>query len=275
MKRKFVTISLLLIALFLSFSLISSEVKAYIRTDYLEFEIESPYEVYVGQMFQVQIKITNEAGTTVYLTLLRINIDGNGIGWDNRVYELESSDGIPYAEDETIYQESHTFFVNSSKFNPYGSPFIWVTIFYGCYILPRESDYGYIGYPTCIVSDVDWKTEYETLENNFDELKNNYDSLSSNYTELLSSYNLVSLDYDSLQTEYDNLLNNYNSLNSDYNSLQADYNDLKSEHEALTTDVGTTRNLNYLFIITTIIFIATTIYLAIRKPKVKPELKPT
>ena len=62
---------------------------------------------------------------------------------------------------------------------------------------------------------------------------------------------------------------------SEHDSLLSDYNDLKSKLEHLTGDLGTARNLSYIFIVTTIIFIATTAYLAIRKPKMKPELKTT
>jgi hypothetical protein len=73
----------------------------------------------------------------------------------------------------------------------------------------------------------------------------------------------------------DNLLLQYAYLNSSYNELKSDYDGLKSKHDALTSDLGTTRNLSYVFIMTTIVFIATTVYLATRKPRRKPELKST
>lgn len=49
-----------------------------------------------------------------------------------------------------------------------------------------------------------------------------------------------------------------------YEELQADYNSLLAE-------LGNIRNLIYILITTTIISIATTVYFAARKPKVKPE----
>lgn len=75
--------------------------------------------------------------------------------------------------------------------------------------------------------------------------------------------------------EYGTLQATYNSLNQTYNVLQSEYDSLKSKHDALTSDLGTARNLSYLFVTMTIIFIATTVYLAIKKLKVKPELKTT
>ena len=67
----------------------------------------------------------------------------------------------------------------------------------------------------------------------------------------------------------------YYDLQDMYNQLQSDYNDLKSKYDTLTDDLGTTRNMSYVLIITTIVFIATTVYLATRKPKVKPEIETT
>ena len=76
------------------------------------------------------------------------------------------------------------------------------------------------------------------------------------------------MDYNSLESSYSNLETNYNSLNSDYN-------DLNSKHDTLMSDLGFTKNLSYVFIITTLIFIASTVYLAMRRPKAKPKAKTT
>lgn len=76
-------------------------------------------------------------------------------------------------------------------------------------------------------------------------------------------------------TEY---LQEYNALNSAYNEYRqthsyanTEYNDLKSKYDASIADLGTIRSLNYVLIITTIVFIATTAYLTIRKPKPKQQ----
>jgi len=109
-----------------------------------------------------------------------------------------------------------------------------------------------------------------------------FDSLLADYDDLLDSYDTLVTYFDSLNSSYYGLKSSFESLNSTYydlldmyNQLQFDYDDLKSKHDALTGDLGTAWNLSYLLVITTIVFIATTVYLTIRKPKVKPELKTT
>ena len=62
---------------------------------------------------------------------------------------------------------------------------------------------------------------------------------------------------------------------SEHDNPLSDYNELKSKLEDLTSDLSAARNLSYIFIVTTMIFIATTVYLAIRKPRMKTELKAT
>ena len=67
----------------------------------------------------------------------------------------------------------------------------------------------------------------------------------------------------------------YYDLLDMYSQLQSKYDDLKSKHDTSVDALGTTRNLSYVFVMTTMIFIATTAYLATRKTKVKPDLEPT
>ena len=76
--------------------------------------------------------------------------------------------------------------------------------------------------------------------------------------------------YHNLLVDFDNLQSSYNQLNSSYTSLQDSYNELQSDQEAVINELSTIRILMYIFITTTIILIATTIYFAIRKPKTKP-----
>ena len=59
----------------------------------------------------------------------------------------------------------------------------------------------------------------------------------------------------------------YDRLQADYLTLRSEYDILRSNYQVLAGDLATARNLNYLFIATTIIFIATTIFLAFRRRK--------
>lgn len=110
---------------------------------------------------------------------------------------------------------------------------------------------------------------YTSLLHNHTQLQRDNDSLQSAYDNLNDSYYTLATDYDSLQESYNSLEATYNSLNSTYNSLQADYDDLESKYETSTGELGATRNLNYVLIVTIVVFVGSTTYLLIKKPKVK------
>lgn len=65
----------------------------------------------------------------------------------------------------------------------------------------------------------------------------------------------------------------YNELLSDYDSLQTEYVNLESEQEYAINELNTFRNLMYIFIATTAIFLVMTAYLIIRKSKVSNQLR--
>jgi len=110
------------------------------------------------------------------------------------------------------------------------------------------------------------------------ELQSNYGLLNLTYHELVQNHTFLRYDFDSLLTSYTDLQEQYGDLNSTYNNLltsyddlQASYNELQSDQQAIINELGTIRNLMYIFITATIILIATTVYLATRRPKTKPE----
>ena len=116
---------------------------------------------------------------------------------------------------------------------------------------------------------------YEELQVAYSDLLDDYNTLIATYDNLLDDYDSVCSDYDTLEADYDSMESSYNNLETSYNSLNSTCNELESKHDTLTADLGTTRNLSYILIITTIVFIATTVFFAIRKPRAKPESKAT
>jgi len=206
-------------------SLVASEVKAQsqtitytMRSANLEFSIEALYQVQVGQTFQLKIKVTNKAVSTVYLRLTWIEVVGNGIGYDGKIYISQSTDlGDSYTADAVIYENTHTYTVDKNKFSSYIPPLIYVNILYNSYTTPDKPyanpDFGYVNSFTISVREKDWESEYNTLKNDYDGLKSNYDSLQ--------------------------------------------------------LDMGNLRNLLYIFILTTLAFMGTTVFFAVRKPKTK------
>ena len=126
---------------------------------------------------------------------------------------------------------------------------------------------------------------YSQLQSNYDGLQGSYDSLSADlntlqalYSSLLTNYTNLQADYDStcsnyysLEVDYNSLESSYSNLETDYSSLNSNYNDLNSKHDTLASDLGLTKNLSYVFIVTTLVFIASTVYLAMRRPRAKPK----
>jgi len=82
------------------------------------------------------------------------------------------------------------------------------------------------------------------------------------YCELLEKYNKLLASYDALGIEYD-------TLNTSYNDLNLTYNELRSRQEATTNELNNVRNLTYVFVATTIILIALSVYFIKRKPRIK------
>jgi len=178
-------------------------------------------------------------------------------------------------------------------------PFTWDTteVSWGTHPLVAVVDYSFVGIEDANPLDNMLKKDnavtvkacpstpcpdYVALNATYHALLANYSDLLDYYNELLGSHDSLVNNFDSLNSSYYGLQSSYDSLNSTYydlldvyNQLKSDYDDFESKHDTLTGDLGTARNLSYLFIITTIVFIATTAYLAIRKLKVKPELKTT
>jgi len=76
--------------------------------------------------------------------------------------------------------------------------------------------------------------------------------------------------YDSFSVTYlknrnfQELQNEYAELHDKYEDLNASYTELKSKHEG---EIGSTRNLMYIFVVTTIVSAATVFVLLLRRPK--------
>jgi len=114
-----------------------------------------------------------------------------------------------------------------------------------------------------------WMEQANYWESEYDDKMIEYDSLQTDYTGLQNDYNSLQASYTSLQSNHDALQTVYDSLNSTYNTLQSEYESLQSKHDVSTANLDTTRNLSYIFVITTGVFIVTAVYFAVRKPKVK------
>lgn len=103
-------------------------------------------------------------------------------------------------------------------------------------------------FPITTVRNVLWE-ELETLETQLKRLNQSYQQLNNTYWQLNSTYEQLNQTFWELQQ-------NYTSLNQTYWNLKGSMGELE-----------TTRNIMTVLAITTVFFVATTVYLVVRKPK--------
>jgi hypothetical protein len=113
---------------------------------------------------------------------------------------------------------------------------------------------------------------YAMLEENFSSLSGAYDGLYSNYTELKGSYDSLNATYIGLEGNVSVLIGVYGSLISNYTTLKANFDALYSNYEPLLNnlnktinDLNQTKNMMYVFVITTMIFAVFFIYILTRR----------
>lgn len=89
------------------------------------------------------------------------------------------------------------------------------------------------------------------------------------FYELIAKYMKLGSTYDNLQSGYSNLNTTYNHLLENYHSLQAELNDLQSKYDSVVNELDISRNIIYVLIGTTIVFMVAAVYFAVRKIKSK------
>ena len=114
-------------------------------------------------------------------------------------------------------------------------------------------------------------SNYTQLQISFGELNNSYQKLSSlnrTYYELLDNYLKLQMDLHDLNETYHALSGNYNILLYNYSQLQVSFHDLNDSYLKHLLDYSeqmqNIRNLTYILVALTAIFIITTIYLSKR-----------
>jgi parallel beta-helix repeat protein len=114
----------------------------------------------------------------------------------------------------------------------------------------------------------DLRTEFTNQTNAINTLNQSYSTLNFNFTQLNTAYGTLEGRFETLNSSYNNLRNDYNALQQSYNSLNSTFTDNK---QSAQNELDFTRNLVYVFIGATAVLIVTTIYVATKKPKTKPE----
>ncbi len=128
--------------------------------------------------------------------------------------------------------------------------------------------------------------DFTALQFDLDILNEMYNSLSDNYSVLLGNYSLLQKNLEELNVSYQTLyslnqtyavlINNYATLLVDYNQLKLSFDELNNSYQEHLLDyseqIENIRNLVYIFIATTAIFIIVTFYLS-KRVHASPTIK--
>jgi len=170
-------------------------------------------------------------------------------------------------------------FISIEGYEPAEKTGMWSVKFYVDTTLVATTIFEIVDY-TRRISDltgslVELQSKYYGLSSNFTALESDYQALGETYDTLMAEFDSVQSDYQTLSVTYNSLVSEFEILEADYATLNATYNSLTSEHDALRSeydaalgDLNNARNIMYVTIATTILFVITTAYLAMKKPKV-------
>ena len=225
----------------------------------IDVQIYAPYQAYPNDTMTIRIRVeAREELQDVTLRLRMYSSKSQGyLGWFNSFYALQNVDMSHGVVEDQYFDVD----------------------------IPDDVDPGLVYSQTSCSWKVQRGSSWQDQLNDgvfrvtylrnkpYEDLQVEYNQLLADYNSLVSSYNTLQTDYDSLQVKYNNLqtLNStYHSLLSDYSSLQASFNELKSKYE-FGGEMANALNLMYVFIETTVIFSATTIYFLLRKQKLKKQ----
>jgi hypothetical protein len=106
-------------------------------------------------------------------------------------------------------------------------------------------------------------TFLESIETQLRALNESYTRLNDTYNNLISTYKGLTQSYAQLNDAYNNLTVSYIKLNQTFMQLQRNYTTLQADENALAD----TRQVAVILAITTVFFVATTVFLIMRKPR--------
>jgi len=194
--------------------------------------------------------------------------------WDDKPLILGLGD--PGSGDKNMhYFDVHLSAPNEHPYSDMGNHTIYIEIYkdWAQYLCSFTLTFEIIEYLPCdeyLTLNATYNSllaEYKTLNNSCNSLQAQYNDLTNTYQELLADYNAKLANYSSLSTSYESLCDSYDTLETNYNLLQSSNDKLTTSYNDLIGEMATARNLGYVFITTTMIFIAMTVYFAARKPR--------
>ncbi|MFQ6081617.1 MAG: hypothetical protein ACE5OW_08125 [Candidatus Bathyarchaeia archaeon] len=101
--------------------------------------------------------------------------------------------------------------------------------------------------------------QQEDWEKKYYELKAEYDKL----------VNIIVPQVEALGSRLDEMKSEIDKMRSELETSRAEYRVLDIKYKTAVRDLSTRTTLMYAFLVTTVVFLATTLYLALRRPKAR------
>ena len=105
------------------------------------------------------------------------------------------------------------------------------------------------------------KSQYVSLQEDYDELIDSFDNLTYAYTLTLNDYNESMHQKNELKIQYDNLISEYEELVRSNSDALDEYDKLVNDNDSLMKKINSARNTMYAAILGMMIFLAITVYL--------------
>jgi len=103
----------------------------------------------------------------------------------------------------------------------------------------------------------DWESKYYELKAEYDKLKADFDRV---VTIIVPQVEALGARLDEMKSELD-------EMRSELETSRADYSALDVKYKSAVRDLNTRTTMMYAFMVTTVVFVATTLYLALRRRK--------
>jgi len=224
----------------------------------LYYEVNSTKEITVGETTTVKILfITDGDIDDVEIYLL--------IYCKTKDYYLTSWTGVSLQAGQSI--------IDSATIQPEEEGEIrcridalYLDVDYGDY------EYGIVDFAITQARNKTYDELYQELFNlskRYDALLKNYSSLNKGFTSLEQDLTNLNQSFTEFKQNYNKLSRDYDALNQTYTQLLEDHSELKSKNRINVNELNIYRILTFTFLLIIIILIATTIYLKVRKTRIK------
>ena len=266
----FLVVALLMLALAKSTKATgSNEVQSFFSADYvgISLRVFATNETVPGENITVQLW-ANYTASRVDIDYFNLSTYGFNMGGPERTYLNLTSVAANESRtfNQTLEKEYNLFVPN----DVYGQIYCEVQLKYTVVDEPIQRNPSFaITYVKNVYFE-NLKENYRVLNESYGQLNQTYQQLNDTYGQLNENYGQLNQTYWQLNDTYGQLNQTYWQLNETYNQLNQTYWELHqnyTELEGTTSDLDNTRRLAVILGITTASFVATTLYLIMKKPR--------